>query len=79
MIKLKISLHCCVLNSHKCSTPILSEIVHVTLKSAAVVTSEHLNLSAIFVINHSSLNAKVSLSMKVNPEFRNPEKVFLFF
>ena len=62
MIKLKISLHCCcVLNSHKCSTPILSEIVHVTLKSAAVVTIEHLNLSAIFVINHSSLNAKVSL------------------
>ena len=62
MIKLKISLHrSCVLNSHKCSTPILSEIVHVTLKSAAVVTSEHLNLSAIFVINHSSLNAKVSL------------------
>ena len=80
MIKLKISLHCCcVLNSHKCSTPILSEIVHVTLKSAAVVTSEHLNLSAIFVINHSSLNAKVSLWMKVNPVFRNPEKVSLFF
>ena len=42
------------------STPILSEIVHVTLKSVAVVPSEHFNLSAIFVINHSSLNAKVS-------------------
>ena len=42
MINLKISLHRCVLNSHKCSTPILSEIVHVTLKSVAVVTSEHL-------------------------------------
>ena len=57
---INLSLHCCVLNSYKCSTPILSEIVHVTLKSVAVVTSEHLNLSAIFVINHSSLNAKVS-------------------
>ena len=43
------------------STPILSEIVHVTLKSVAVVISGLLNLSAIFVINHSCLNTKVSL------------------
>ena len=58
-----ISLHCCVLDSHKCSTPILSEIVRVTLKYVAVVTDEPLNLSTIFV---------------VKPEFRNSEKISLF-
>ena len=54
-----ISLHCCVLDSHKCSTPILSAIVRVTLKSVAVVTGEPLNLSTIFVVSQSSLNAKM--------------------
>ena len=55
-----ISLHCCVLNSHKCSTPILSEIVRVTLKSVAVVTGEPLNSSIVVVVSQSSLNAKMS-------------------
>ena len=62
-IMINLSMHCCVLNSHKCSTPILSEIVRVTLKYVAVVTDEPLNLSTIFV---------------VKPEFRNSEKISLF-
>ena len=62
-IMINLSLHCCVLNSHKCSTPILGEIVRVTLKPVAVVTGEPLNLSTIFVFK---------------PEFRNLEKISLF-
>ena len=38
----------------------LSELIHV-LKAVTVVTSEHLNLSTIFVVSHS-LIAKVPLN-----------------
>ena len=39
-----------MLMSHKCNTPFSSEIVHV-LKAAAIVTSEHLNLSTNFAVS----------------------------
>ena len=56
---INLSLPCCVLNSQ-----ILSEIpvVHV-LKAVAIVTSQHLILSTIFVISHL-------LIAKMSPEWR---------
>ena len=40
---INLSLHCCLLNSHKCMQYInLSDIVHV-LKAVGILTSVHLN------------------------------------
>ena len=51
----------------------LSEIVHV-LKAVAIVTSEHLNLSTVFVVSHL-LSAKMSPQwMAVESGFWDPEK-----
>ena len=62
-----LSLRCFVLNSHKCSTSILSGIVHV-LKAVAIVISEHINLLTIVVVSHF-LSAKVSGEWRFNPDF----------
>ena len=69
---INLCLQCCVLNSLKCRTLILSKIVHV-LKAVATVTSEHLNLSAIFVASHF-LSAKVSPEWRLSPGFRTQRK-----
>ena len=53
----------------------LSEIVHV-LKAIAIVTSKHLNLSTIFVVNHF-FSAKVSAEWRFKPGFRDLEKASL--
>ena len=66
MINLR--LQCCVLNSHKCRTPILSKKFH-GLKAVATVTSEHLSLLTIFVVSHF-LSAKVSPKWRLSPGFR---------
>ena len=47
-------------------------IVYV-LKAVAIVTSEHLNLSTIFVISHF-LSARVSPDWRSNPDFGTKEK-----
>ena len=64
---INLSLQCCLLNSNKCSTLILSEIVHV-LKAVAIVTFEHLNLSTIFVVSHL-LSATMSPEWMLNLGF----------
>ena len=64
-IMINLSLQCCVLNSHKCSTSDLRELIHV-LKAVAVATSGHLNLSKMFVDSHF-LIAKVSPEWRLNP------------
>ena len=46
------------------------------MKAVAIVTSEHRNLSTIFVDSHSS-SGKVSPWMEVKPGFRDQEKVSL--
>ena len=64
-----LSLPCCLLNSQYID---LSELIHV-LKVVTVVTSEHLNLSTIFVVN-SFLIAKVTPEWRVNPGFGTQKK-----
>ena len=50
----------------------LSEIVHV-LKAIAIVTSKHLNLSKILVVNHF-FSAKVSAEWRLNQGFGTQKK-----
>ena len=64
---------CCLLNSQYID---LSELIHV-LKVFTVVTSEHLNLSTIFVVNHF-LIAKVTPERRVNPGFGTQKKCPFF-
>ena len=49
-----------------------SEIVHV-LKAVAVLTSEHLKLSTVFVVIHL-LSAKVTPEWRLNPDFGSQKK-----
>ena len=64
-----LSLPCCLLNSQYID---LSELIHV-LKVVTVLTSEHLNLSTIFVVNHL-LIAKKTPEWRVNPGFATQKK-----
>ena len=64
-----LSLPCCLLNSQYID---LSELIHV-LKVVTIVTSEHLNQSTIFVVNHF-LIAKKTPEWRVNPGFATQKK-----
>ena len=68
-IMTNLSLPCCLLNSQYID---LSELIHV-LKVVTVLTSEHLNLSTIFVVNHF-LIAKKTPEWRVNPGFATHKK-----
>ena len=69
---INLSLQCCLLNSNKPSTLILSEIVCV-LRAVAIVTFEHLNLSTIFMVSHL-LSAKMSPQSRLNLGFGTQKK-----
>ena len=57
-IMIYLSLRCCVLTSHKISAVHHFYVIVHVLKAVSIVTSEHLNLSTIFLVSHL-LSAKV--------------------